>query len=252
MPTTPTTEQPAQADVIDPTAAISAPLFERLVARILADHPAFDDAYARRVMTQALAFLMACGANPGARLAPSPQVDVGWHTFILFTHDYTRFCHQVAGRMIHHARRRRARHRRRRGGQDRRDHRGDARRQPARRSGTVAARGQVQPVPLPAVSTTPPRRRDVTRLDWEDLPETVRAAIQDRCGAVVSRDRDQRHHAGVAARLHTEHGSVFLKAINADNTAAFLHIREQWASRAYLPLWPPRACCGATWSTAGT
>ncbi|GAA2701228.1 glycine-rich domain-containing protein [Nonomuraea recticatena] len=101
--TTPTTEQPAQADVIDPTAAISTPLFERLVARILADHPAFDDAHARRVMTQALAFLMACGANPGARLAPSPQVDVGWHTFILFTHDYTRFCNQVAGRMIHHA-----------------------------------------------------------------------------------------------------------------------------------------------------
>ncbi|MBB3724405.1 phosphotransferase [Nonomuraea dietziae] len=73
----------------------------------------------------------------------------------------------------------------------------------------------------------------MTRLDWEDLPETVRAAVQDRCGAVVKAETATSGiMPGVAARLHTEHGSVFLKAVNADNTAAFLHIREQWASRA--------------------
>ncbi|GAA2692257.1 hypothetical protein [Nonomuraea recticatena] len=73
----------------------------------------------------------------------------------------------------------------------------------------------------------------MTRLDWEDLPDPVRAAVQDRCGAVVKAETATSGiMPGVAARLHTEHGSVFLKAINADNTAAFLHIREQWASRA--------------------
>ncbi|WP_431895941.1 glycine-rich domain-containing protein [Nonomuraea sp. bgisy101] len=100
--TTSTTDTPTAGDVIDPTTTISAQLFDRLVARVLAEHPDFDDAYARRVMRQALAFLMACAFNPGARLAPSPQVDVGWHTFILFTRDYARFCAQVAGRVIHH------------------------------------------------------------------------------------------------------------------------------------------------------
>ncbi|MEU4704347.1 hypothetical protein [Nonomuraea dietziae] len=73
----------------------------------------------------------------------------------------------------------------------------------------------------------------MTRLDWEDLPDPVRAAVQDRCGAVVKAETSTSGiMPGVAARLHTEHGSVFLKAINADNTAAFLHIREQWASHA--------------------
>ncbi|MFC6903355.1 hypothetical protein ACFQGX_50200 [Nonomuraea dietziae] len=73
----------------------------------------------------------------------------------------------------------------------------------------------------------------MTRLDWEELPEPVRAAVQDRCGPVVKAETATSGiMPGVAARLHTEHGSVFLKAINADNTAAFLHTREQWASRA--------------------
>src|SRR6202035_1672681 len=38
----------------------------------------------------------------GAGLAPSPEVDKGWHAFILHTADYAEFCEHVAGRFIHH------------------------------------------------------------------------------------------------------------------------------------------------------
>ncbi|GGL22028.1 hypothetical protein Sme01_19930 [Sphaerisporangium melleum] len=76
-------------------------LLTRLVNRIATEELVSTD-YAERVMTQALAFLQACALNPTAALAPSKQVDVGWHTFILYTRDYVKFCDQVAGRFIHH------------------------------------------------------------------------------------------------------------------------------------------------------
>lgn len=55
-----------------------------------------------RIMDQTLAFLAASAATPDARLVPSRLVDIGWHTFLLYTRDYTDFCHQIAGRYIHH------------------------------------------------------------------------------------------------------------------------------------------------------
>ncbi|MER5348968.1 hypothetical protein ABT093_01330 [Kitasatospora sp. NPDC002551] len=76
-------------------------LFGRLVARIVKDED-MDQALAERVMDQALAFLGACAANPDAGLSPSGLVDVGWHTFILHTRDYAKFCRSVAGRFLHH------------------------------------------------------------------------------------------------------------------------------------------------------
>ncbi len=33
---------------------------------------------------------------------PSQAVDVAWHEFILFTHDYEKFCHQSFGHFLHH------------------------------------------------------------------------------------------------------------------------------------------------------
>ena len=36
------------------------------------------------------------------RLGPSELVDIGWHTFVLYTRDYAEFCDRVAGRFIHH------------------------------------------------------------------------------------------------------------------------------------------------------
>jgi hypothetical protein len=80
---------------------IPAELFDRLVARIVNDQDQTPER-AARVMQQALAFLAACAANPGVGLGPSEQVDIGWHTFILYTHEYAEFCQRVAGRFIHH------------------------------------------------------------------------------------------------------------------------------------------------------
>jgi hypothetical protein len=61
-----------------------------------------DRPTAERITEQALAFLTACAVNPGADLAPSSQVDKGWHAFILHTADYAEFCDHLANRFIHH------------------------------------------------------------------------------------------------------------------------------------------------------
>ncbi|WP_344747139.1 hypothetical protein [Streptosporangium vulgare] len=84
-----------------PRTLISPALFVRLTARIAVDHP--EHAHqADIIMEQALAFLATCAANPGAGLGPSDTVDIGWHTFILYTPEYAEFCQRIAGRFIHH------------------------------------------------------------------------------------------------------------------------------------------------------
>lgn len=76
-------------------------LFGRLCHKIVVDQGA-DSAFAERIVDQALAFLGACAKYPGHSLAPSPIVDIGWHTFILYTREYALFCDDIAGRFIHH------------------------------------------------------------------------------------------------------------------------------------------------------
>ncbi|MEW2507897.1 hypothetical protein AB0878_46290 [Amycolatopsis sp. NPDC047767] len=80
---------------------VSDKLFATLTRRVVAeDH--LDHQLAERIVDQALAFLAACADNNGGSLAPSEQVDLGWHAFVLHTRDYARFCDEVAGRFIHH------------------------------------------------------------------------------------------------------------------------------------------------------
>jgi hypothetical protein len=76
-------------------------LFDRLADRITAENQ-LPRVFAARIVDQALAFLSACAADRSSRLAPSPLVDLGWHTFILHTQDYAEFCDRVAGGYIHH------------------------------------------------------------------------------------------------------------------------------------------------------
>ncbi|WP_405667998.1 glycine-rich domain-containing protein [Streptomyces sp. NBC_00055] len=87
---------------VDARGLVPEELFGRLVARIVKDEK-IEKPLAERIMTDALGFLAACGANPGAPLGPSELVDIGWHTFILYTQEYAAFCQRVAGRFIHHA-----------------------------------------------------------------------------------------------------------------------------------------------------
>jgi hypothetical protein len=94
-----TTAQPTRHD---PETLVPAALFTKLVARVERDAKV-DRERAERIMRQALAFLLACARNPETPLAPSREVDHGWHAFILHTREYADFCAQVAGEFIHHA-----------------------------------------------------------------------------------------------------------------------------------------------------
>jgi hypothetical protein len=87
--------------LIDGRTLLSAPLADRLVARITAEHPELPADMPARILDQALAFLGTC-ATATEPIGPSDLVDIGWHTFILYTDEYAAFCDQIAGRFIHH------------------------------------------------------------------------------------------------------------------------------------------------------
>jgi hypothetical protein len=40
--------------------------------------------------------------DPDYGFVPSFKVDLAWHEFILYTHDYVEFCDKLVGRYIHH------------------------------------------------------------------------------------------------------------------------------------------------------
>jgi len=46
-------------------------------------------------------FLRWCATTRGPH-TPTPEVDIAWHEFILFTRDYADFCARYAGRFLHH------------------------------------------------------------------------------------------------------------------------------------------------------
>ncbi|WP_071654709.1 glycine-rich domain-containing protein [Mangrovactinospora gilvigrisea] len=86
-------------------ALIEAPLFARLAGRVAREN-AMPDELAQRIVEQALVFLVAAARNRAHRgkpIAPSALVDIGWHTFILYTAEYSRFCERALGGMVHHA-----------------------------------------------------------------------------------------------------------------------------------------------------
>jgi hypothetical protein len=100
--TTPLLEQPGTSgDRSNGEALIPPSLFARLVRRIVTDD-GLDHDLAGRIVDQALVFLAACARNTSAPLAPSELVDLGWHAFLLHTQDYADFCHNLAGRFLHH------------------------------------------------------------------------------------------------------------------------------------------------------
>ncbi|MGH3798379.1 MAG: glycine-rich domain-containing protein [Pseudonocardiaceae bacterium] len=88
-------------DQVSGRAFVSEALFGRLVDRIVVKE-LVERPMAERIMDQALAYLKACADNPGAALSPSPSVDIGWHTFLLYTQEYAEFCQGVGGFFIHH------------------------------------------------------------------------------------------------------------------------------------------------------
>ncbi len=77
-------------------------LAERLIGRIMKDEE-MPRELAERILDQALGYLKLAAEQPGGHFSPSPLVDIGWHTFILYTREYAMFCKKITdGRFIHH------------------------------------------------------------------------------------------------------------------------------------------------------
>lgn len=76
--------------------------FEMLSA-FCADEYSMDAAFAARVVDQALAMVYVMGTTrSGSSMSPSSVVDPGWHTMILHTDWYARFCLDNFGYFLHH------------------------------------------------------------------------------------------------------------------------------------------------------
>ncbi len=80
---------------------ISTELRHRLRIQLAAEH-SISVTEADRIITDTISFLTVCATDPHEQFRPSKLVDLGWHQFILNTHDYADFCDRVAGRFIHH------------------------------------------------------------------------------------------------------------------------------------------------------
>lgn len=76
-------------------------LWSRLVSRVSKDHE-LDFSTSEEIINATLDFLKMCADYPGNRFSPSKPIDIGWHTFLMYTRDYASFCDRYAGRMIHH------------------------------------------------------------------------------------------------------------------------------------------------------
>ncbi len=58
---------------------------------------------AEELFDDMLKFLYICGTNATTkRYSPPPKIDEAWHTFILFTREYAKFCTEYFGYFLHH------------------------------------------------------------------------------------------------------------------------------------------------------
>jgi hypothetical protein len=74
---------------------------ERVLERYTAEYLAsLDDA--KMLERELKRFLILCAMDPTKKYVMGGRVDDLWHTFLLFTQQYARFCAQLAGHFIHH------------------------------------------------------------------------------------------------------------------------------------------------------
>ncbi|MFJ4631485.1 hypothetical protein [Streptomyces sp. NPDC088847] len=74
-----------------------------MLAAFCADEYGLERAVADRVVDQALALVFVMGSTgEGTFMAPSQQVDPGWHTLILHTDWYANWCQEQFGYFLHH------------------------------------------------------------------------------------------------------------------------------------------------------
>lgn len=75
--------------------------FSPVCKRYLLDHRGTMEE-ARRIERELKRFLVLRALNPSIHYGMTGKVDDMWHTFILFTRDYARFCKEIAGTFLHH------------------------------------------------------------------------------------------------------------------------------------------------------
>src|SRR6266446_5709562 len=72
-----------------------------VVERISREHQlTIEDA--ESVFRDTVRFLYLAGATDVKPLVPTKNIDKGWHSFLMFTRDYAKFCEAYFGRFIHH------------------------------------------------------------------------------------------------------------------------------------------------------
>lgn len=78
--------------------------FDAVTRTVLRANPMMEAGLARRIVAEALKFVVAAATRPfsGSGLAPSRVVDEGWHALILHTQTYARLCQSLGGRFVHH------------------------------------------------------------------------------------------------------------------------------------------------------
>lgn len=74
---------------------------EHITERYATDQNISLDA-AREHERECKRFLGLCASNPAKAYGMRGPIDKYWHTFILFTMEYAKFCDTVAGRFLHH------------------------------------------------------------------------------------------------------------------------------------------------------
>lgn len=84
-----------------PRALLSDAQFNDVRATVLDNNPGMEPEMASRLVIEALKFVVAASLFPTVRIAPTREVDEGWHALILHTHLYATLCSRV-GRTVHH------------------------------------------------------------------------------------------------------------------------------------------------------
>ncbi|MCX5381191.1 hypothetical protein [Streptomyces sp. NBC_00091] len=75
--------------------------FNDVRATVLDNNPGMAPDMAGRLVVEALKFVAAASPFPTVRIAPTREVDEGWHALILHTHLYASLCSGL-GRTVHH------------------------------------------------------------------------------------------------------------------------------------------------------
>ncbi len=73
---------------------------QNVIKRISKDAE-FSFREAQEIFEDTKRFLYLCATSKGS-FVPSPNIDEGWHAFILHTKDYQEFCETYLGKFIHH------------------------------------------------------------------------------------------------------------------------------------------------------